>query len=1199
MILMVLRNAYCPDFRNFATSYIFIKKMLAPLVTAAIVINELMAANVGEVMSPAINFDSWIELYNPGDEDVDLGGMYLSDDSSNLRRWHMPADMGSVPARGYKVVWMGSNDIRPDQAPFKLDCDGGTVYLSDAAGQPVAIQDYPAAMSRTAYARKQDGGSEWGWTATATPGASNATAAFASQRLAPPVVSRGSTIFTGSVDFSVDIPEGATLMYTTDGSLPTAPKGGDQASPWIEWVRNGDCEGTDVTCIVGKDGNGGGALATHIVDGAGYGGTRGVKVHSIAGAAEDWTTQFFVYTPDHIWNAGDKYRFHMRIRADRACHISVQSHRTPGSYIHWQMLDNGYDITTDWQLISYEGTITDEQAGVQGGGWWGGAATPSELQTIAFNLNESKSADNNFYIDDISWQSYTGEGESAGASKQSKDGQFTVSETTGYTFRLYRDGYLPSTPVTRSFIKNTYDYTLPVISIVGDKRYFTDPKIGIDCEGDGTNGKPGNGQDKPRNYNMDWDRPVNFSYITPGGEMLFNQDVNISVSGGWTRSQRYRSFKLKSAKAFDGQNRFDYSFFPQKPFIRSKTILLRNGGNDFWTHNARFMDPALQTIIQRSGIDVDVQSYVPILEYVNGELRGVLNMREPNNDKFAYANWGYDDDELDAFENLVMKNGTDEAIKRIFELGRHINDEGAYDELTTLLDIDEFTNYMAVTMFLDNDDWPNNNIKAYRSRHDGRYRFVSFDLDYAFALRNFNRHNDDPFAYFADFKDNTTVNGEGNVNREIVRLLLNLLGHDAYRRKFIDTFAVVAGSVFEPTRAGKIIDDLLFDVTPMTQLMMQLGIREGHEPTRSANTIRNKLKGRSQKMAGHMKSFSYLKLGSTSAQTVNLTSDTPGANLYINGIHVPYGDFRGHLFPPVTLRAQPPTGYVFDGWRQDGTIISTDESISLPTGSSVTLTATYKTADDQQLLAEGITPVRVNEVSAANGIFVNEYFSRNDWVELYNTTDDPIDTEGMYLSDNADKPLKYRISKGETDAQTIIAPHGHLVVWCDKLEPLTQLHASFKLAAEGGDVILTAADQSWSDRLSYTQMKSDETAGRYPDGYGSVYVMNVPTIAAGNIATSYLKAIRQPGGTGISDIAAQTAMLTARYADGRLIVRGADDADVDIRIASLAGQAARTYMLHLDNGTAGLTPDDLPPGIYIAAATDRKGHKATCKFIIR
>ena len=144
------------------------------------------------------------------------------------------------------------------------------------------------------------------------------------------------------------------------------------------------------------------------------------------------------------------------------------------------------------------------------------------------------------------------------------------------------------------------------------------------------------------------------------------------------------------------------------------------------------MDPALQTIIQRSGIDVDVQSYVPVIEYVNGKCRGVLNLREPNNDKFVYANFGYDDEEIDMFENFQFNQGNADVLDRIYELGAHINDAGAYDELKTLLDIDEFTNYMAATIFLDNDDWPNNNVKAYRSQHDGRYRFIIFDLDQPF-----------------------------------------------------------------------------------------------------------------------------------------------------------------------------------------------------------------------------------------------------------------------------------------------------------------------------------------------------------------------------------------------------------------------------------------------------------------------------------
>ncbi|MCR5679384.1 MAG: lamin tail domain-containing protein [Prevotella sp.] len=1161
------------------------------LATAVLVVNELMAANVGEAMSPAVNFDSWIELYNPGDKPVSLGGMYLSDDANNPTLWQMPDDMGSVPAGGFKVIWLGSNDIKATQAPFKLDCDGGAVYLYDSNGQLVTSVDYPAAISHTAWARQTDGGSDWGWTSTVTPGATNATALFAQKRLDAPEVSVDSRLFTGTLKVSVSIPEGATLMYTTDGSLPSVPTESDAQPDWVDYIVNGDCEGSEAGSLAARNYGGEGDDYT-LFDGIGHNGSRGIKVHTGKGAKNDHDAQLFVYTPDHIWRSGERYRFHMMMRADKAARINAQTHTTPHNYIHWQMFDGStINVTDEWQAYDFEGTITDDQVGKQGGGWWGGEETVKDMQTIAFNLNVDRT-DNNFYFDDVTWELYTGDAQTTNTSKESKDGQFTISNTTALTVRLFQDGLLPSVPVTRSYIKTTNQYTLPIVSIVGDKRYFTDPKIGFDCDGDGTNGKTGNGQDWPRNYNQDWDRPVNFSYLSPEGRMLFNQDVNICASGGFTRSQRFRSFKLKANKAYDGLNRFDYSFFPQKPYIRNKTLLVRNGGNDVWRHNARFIDPALETIIQRSGIDVDVQSYLPVVEYVNGELRGVLNLREPNNDKFAYANWGYDDEELDAFENLEMKNGTDDAINRIFELGRHINDDGAYDELKTLLNIDEFTNYMAVTLYLFNDDWPDNNIKGYRSRLDGRYRFISFDLDYAFGAC-WSDSGVDPFAFFSKFQN------AGKTNQEFVRLFLNLLDNDTYRRKFIDTFCLVGGSVFEPKRAAQIVDELLAEVKPMTQLMKQLGINDGTDPDRAASTIKSNLEGRSEQMTGYMKQFSAMKLSSTSRQSVTLTADAKGARLSVNGINVPYADFKGHLFAPVRLEAEAPAGYRFAGWKKGSTVISTDAAIDLPAGNSVALTATFAPLSNDERQAEGITPVRVNEVSASNGIYVNEYFKRNDWIELYNTTDQAVDVAGMYLSDNPQKPQKYQIAAAaNAQASTVIPAHGYLVVWCDKLEPLSQLHTSFKLAADGGDVLLTAADLSWTDRLTYGPMKADETAGRYPDGSASVITMNLPTIEQANMKSTYATPVEQAATDGITDIAIASG-LTVRYVVGSLVLRSATDGPVSISIVNMAGQRVASFTGHLTAGRAEIPLTLLKNGAYTATVTDSHGHRTTLKFLTK
>ncbi len=1145
------------------------------LATAVLVINELMASNVGVALSPAVNYDSWIEFYNPGTQPVNLGGMYLSDDASDLKRWKMPSSVGIVPAGGFRVVWLGSYEIKATQAPFKLDCDGGTVYLSDANGQLVLTQTYPEAMSRTAWARTTDGGEQWGWTADATPGATNATAAFAEERLEAPVVSKGSCLFSNTLSVSVDIPEGATLMYTTDGSVPTAPRGSGQASPWTEYVTNGDCEGTDATCLISHDA--GGNDAQRIVDGVGYNGSRGLRVHASATAQNDHDAQLFVYTPGHVWRSGEKYRFSMKVRADKATRMAAQTHTTPHDYIYWQMLESNYNITTQWQEITYEGVITDDQVGKQTD-WWGGVTQVEDMQTIAFNLNIDRK-DNNFYFDDVSWQLYTGDGAASDVAKQSKDGRFTFSNTTNLCVRLFKDGYLPSVPVTRSYIKTTNKYTLPIVSIVGNKRDFTDPKTGFDCDGDGTNGKTGNGQDTPRNYNMDWDRPVNFSLISPDGEMLFNQDVNISVSGGWTRSQRYRSFKLKSNKVFDGQNRFDYSFFPQKPYIRNKTLLVRNGGNDVWTNNARFLDPALQTIVQRSGIDIDLQSCVPVIEYVNGQLRGVFNLREPNNDKFAYANFGYDDEELDAFENDEFKNGDDEVWKRICDLASHINDEGAYDELLTLLDIDEYINYMAVSLYLDNVDWPDNNVKAYRSRNDGRYRFMLFDLDYTFDVQN-KTNNENSFSYFTQFR-----------HLPFVRLFTDLLVNDRFRRQFIDTFCIMGGSVFDPDLATSIANELLAVVRPMTQLMKQQGINDGHDPDRSANMLKNKLRGRSDLMTNYLKQYAPMRLSGVTRQRVVLSADTKGAHLSVNGVDIPYATFNGSLYAPVTLRAEAPAGYRFAGWKKDGTIVSTSVEMALPAG-AVTLTATFVPADEQ------VPPVRMNEVSAGNGIHVNEYFKRNDWVELYNTTDQPVDVEGMYLSDNPDKPLKYRIAKPSvllSASPTVIPAHGYLVVWCDKLEPLSQLHASFKLSDDGGDVLLTAADESWTDRLTYGAMRSDETAGRYPDGCRDVITMNVPTLCQPNRTSAYAVAIAQPDVDGVSDLMADD-MLGLRYRNGVLLITAADDGAVSVTVSAIDGRRVFASTASVRSGRAQVGLASLSYGTYVATVTDSHGRRAVCKF---
>ena len=185
----------------------------------------------------------------------------------------------------------------------------------------------------------------------------------------------------------------------------------------------------------------------------------------------------------------------------------------------------------------------------------------------------------------------------------STSGQFTISNTSNYRFRLYSSDLLPSRVTTRSYILRDKDYYLPVVSVVTDPDFLYNTEIGVFEKG--PNGRPGNGQSANCNWNMNWERPVNFSFLDGNGDMVLNQDVNLEMCGGWSRAWTPHSFKLKGSKEMGGEKNLPYPFFEQKPYIRNRTLQIRNGGNDT---NARFKDPAIQVILERSGIDLDCQT---------------------------------------------------------------------------------------------------------------------------------------------------------------------------------------------------------------------------------------------------------------------------------------------------------------------------------------------------------------------------------------------------------------------------------------------------------------------------------------------------------------------------------------------------------------------------------------------------------------
>ena len=1080
-----------------------------PATSENIVINEIMSSNVDVYLDPNQNYGSWVELYNPSSKSVSLGGLYVSDDANNLQKNRLIDRYGAIPANGYAILNFDHHEVWTENAyrqiDDKLDCDGGEIIISDGTNI-IARQTYPQAISRCSYSRTTDGGKEWNYCGNPTPGQTNQSSNnFSSIQLESPAPDQPGQQFSGSLQISVNIPEGATLRYTTDGTSPT--------------YTNGSVSATGI---------------------------------------------------------------------------------------------------------------------------------------------------------------------------------FNISETTCFRFRFFKEGYLPSPVTTRSYILSQ-NYPFPIISIVTDDKNLNDKDRGVFAQGD--YGRPGNGQTSKCNWNMDWDRPVSFEYITTDNEYVISQECALSTCGGWSRAWRPHSFKLKAGKEYNLQNTFQHQFFTDKPFLRHKTLQIRNGGNDT---SCRIKDPGIQMVVAKSGINVDYQEWQPVHVLFNGEHYAVLNMREPNNKDFASSNFGIDSDLMDQFEispdsGYVQMRGTKESFSKLVELSYDASDENVYNEIKQLLDIDEYINYMAIELYCGNWDWPQNNVKGYRDQNNGKFRFVLFDLDGALSTST-------PFTTFFgkewynfdtlhgyDYSQDRSVEGSRKyLQIEFVTLFKNLLENEEFRRRFIDTFCIVGGSVFNPSHVS--------DIVSATRDYLATG---GYvNPQNTATQLINSFSSSyNNSMVSQLKNNSHdaikSDISSKSQQSVKLSSNIKEGKIFVNDIELPYSEFNGYLFAPATFKAVAPAGYKFAGWRGnsstsrtgitviptgsswyyydngslDGTnwknnvnaswstgaaplgyfttdtsnsrgykttlnygsessqkyptyyftksinlsaapssddefelsfivddgfviyvngqeagrynmpggnvtyntysssyapnnpdtgtltlssslfkkgtniiavevhnnnasstdieweaslthytnssdYISTDEEYAMPSSGLVNLTACFEEMNETELVSTSFYPLKVNEISAGNAIYVNDYFKRNDWIELYNPTDQDLDVAGLYVSDDSNQPSKYQIPSGGI-INTIIPSKGHIIIWADRLEPLTQLHTNFKLSnVDGQMVTISSSDafvknnqsyfsnhpsmKSFADGLTYVGHKGTESCGRYPDGTSSLYKMSRVTIKQPN-----------------------------------------------------------------------------------------------------
>ena len=667
---------------------------------------------------------------------------------------------------------------------------------------------------------------------------------------------------------------------------------------------------------------------------------------------------------------------------------------------------------------------------------------------------------------------------------------FVVSANTAVRAVAIAEGCKTSIAATSTYFIKSRKISLPVVSLVTDNdNFFSDTK-GIYVAG--VNGVAGNCQTEPKNWNQDWERPVHIEYFDKEQKLQISQDAGVKITGSCSRGNAMKSLRVIARKEY-GDNRLRYKFFDKKNISEFKSIVLRNGGNDFGF--TMYRDGLVSGLVGE-GMDVDVQAFQPAAVFLNGEYLGLHNIREKVSSHYLMENFGVDDDYVDILENQYMVNeGSNADYRNIitFINANSLADNNNYNKVAAKIDINNFVDYWIAQIYIDNEDWPNNNIKWWRSQgKNAKWRWIMFGAEFSCNIYG---GTPDVNSLKRDIEEHSTGWG----SRPWASLLIRkLLENQDFRNKFLQRFAYHIDHTFRYERVKEFSDSLkslVQDEWPYHADRWRDWWYYGWDDR--CNNMNEWFRQRPNYVREHLKN--YFNISDIFDLTV--IADCEGAKFSINGCPST-ANVSGNYFSGVTLTisADLPSTLTIDHWQVttlDGneTDIYTPE-LPLNLAASTVVKLYTRSADPVQYPNQetSVAGIYVNEVMTRNfGALADEYGKFPTWIEFYNSNDYDIDMAGLYIMN---KKEEYRIPGG-FPAQTTIPAKGYIVFFADGQPLLGPLHLGFTLKDDEKNGVylgeIVAENANYLDWIEIPELKKNQSYGRDVDASTSLVTFSQST----------------------------------------------------------------------------------------------------------
>jgi hypothetical protein len=507
------------------------------------------------------------------------------------------------------------------------------------------------------------------------------------------------------------------------------------------------------------------------------------------------------------------------------------------------------------------------------------------------------------------------------------------------------------------------------------------------------------------------------------GNTLIHQAAGGRVQGGWSRASSQKSWRLIARSEY-GEGKFRHAFFDNtfnyhgQHMTRFDRLILRNGAND--REHANIRDELAGSLARQAGFP-DVQAFAPSAVFLNSEYYGFAWLKESMCYGYLVQKYGGLKDNYEIVERTergVSDRGTpnseramedwlyviglaDAALDNPDRYG--FTDDAVFEEFCSLVDIDNFMLYYAIQTYIDNRDWPNNNMRMWRyyadadevitcSFNDGRWRFLMYDIEFSLGIYG-QGNNANTLSHVLGRRGSGAHMGGHSV------LLQAVLQREDMREMYANTINDLIYGAFSTDNIIATLDaiasrgdpELLQAVQERTIWLWDLG--------GNRDQIRQFAQRRPQVFPMHM--LNVFELPDDTPMFSAVLSGAEGADAWLNTRRVTQS------CPPVTtsyysiysvpLKVQPYAGYGFVSWEINGVhYYEPDMRITADMADAV---GNVRIALHTERAADS-APLFINELCTASGA---------DWITLYNPNETAVSTRTYYLSDDINNLRKWKI----------------------------------------------------------------------------------------------------------------------------------------------------------------------------------------------